>query len=74
LESDLVNNLAPLARYQSYVLRLRWVVGQRGDEVCQAMVQSIASNETKYFHDLQALMSYLKDQAGDVAFARPSEG
>lgn|GEM_PF-4838064 len=62
------SNLTLSPRYQSYVLRLRWV-GQKGEGVCQAMLQSVATQERKYFHDLESLLAFLKSQRDDLSVA-----
>ena len=44
------------------MLRFRRVV-QAGETVCQAMLQSVATKETKYFRDVHELTVYLNTQA-----------
>ena len=56
-------------RYESYLLRLRYVVSQSngreerdGEPVCQVMLQGVASKEQRYFADLESLVEYLNPQ------------
>ena len=59
----------PPVRYESYLLRLRYVVspsngrGERdGEPVCQAMLQSVTTRDQRYFADLESLVEYLNPQ------------
>ena len=46
------------ARYESYLLRLRWMP-EEDHPTCQAMLQSVSTKERHYFSDLQSLFSFL---------------
>lgn len=63
-------------RYQSYLLRLRWVDPEGEDvevgngarqSVCQAMLQSMATRETRYFRDLETFVAFLKEHREDIS-------
>lgn len=62
-------------RYQSYLLRLRWVDLEREDVgvengarqfECQAMLQSMITRETRYFRDLETFVAFLKEHREDT--------
>jgi hypothetical protein len=52
----------PAVRYESYLLRLRWDE-RDGEPVCQAMLQSVATKEQRYFNGLDSLVAFLQAQA-----------
>jgi len=69
----------PPVRYESYLMRLRYVVspsngrGERdGEPVCQAMLTSVASKEQRYFNGLQGLVAFLQAQAPGQSMANPA--
>jgi len=60
----------PSARYESYLLRLRRA--QRdGKSVCQAMLQSVATKEKRYFPDLESMVAFLQTQAQGQGKGKP---
>jgi len=52
----------PAPRYESYVLRLRWVEWD-GRPTCQAMLKSVRTEEERFFADLESLFAFLSIQA-----------
>ncbi len=49
-------------------------MGHRGEEVCQAMLQSVATKETKYFQDLESLLAFLKKQSDSLSITVTADG
>ena len=69
----------PPVRYESYLLRLRYVVSpsngwveQDGRPTCQAMLQSVTTKEQRYFADLESLVAFLQAQAPGQSMANPA--
>ena len=65
-------------RYESYLLRLRYVVSpsngwveQDGRPTCQAILTSVATKEQRYFADLESLVAFLQAQAPGQSMASP---
>jgi hypothetical protein len=52
----------PSVRYESYLLRLRREE-RDGELVCQVMLQSVDSEEQRYFANLESMVAYLEEQA-----------
>ena len=77
----------PLVHYESYLLRLRYVVSpacpepaegpdggaeQEGRPTCQVMLTSVATQEQRYFADLENLVAYLQAQAPGQGVDNPA--
>lgn len=76
----------PPVRYESYLLRLRYVVSPAcpepaegsngwvepdGRPTCQAMLTSVATKEQRYFADLEGLVAFLQAQTSGQGMANP---
>jgi len=69
----------PPVHYESYLMRLRYVVSpsngwveQDGRPTCQAMLTSVATKEQSYFNGLEGLVAYLQAQAPGQSMANPA--
>ena len=77
----------PLVHYESYLLRLRYVASpacpepaegpaggaeQGGRPTCQVMLTRVATQEQRYFADLENLVAFLQAQAPGQGMADPA--
>jgi hypothetical protein len=60
----------PPVRYESYLMRLRREE-RDGKPICQVMLTSVATQEQRYFADLESVVDYLRAQAPGQSTAKP---